>query len=339
MHSGIYAKLCALMCLVGAAVGLSSCDMINEDLPECRHDYLLRFKYDYNITGGDAFAAQVTSVNAWIYDKEGHLATTVSASGEALKDPDFAIPLSLEPGTYDIVAWCGVDAGSSFRLTTASPSPQMMELGVELPLTTRADYYSSRDLTPLWHGFLSNVEFTAPEGQNTVQTATVSLVKDTNHIAVSLVQIDGTPIGRGDFSFRIIAANSRLAWDNLPTDEADFDYIPYNTKVADASAPNSDNSLYGVVADFSSSRLMADRRPVLSITRNADNTEIVRIDLVKYLLFVKGQYKTDWTDQEYLDRQDHYTLTFFTDKDLNWYRAIGVVINNWVVVPDQPTPF
>ena len=338
MHSGIIVKLCAALCFL-ASLGLSSCDMINEDLPECRHEYRLRFKYDYNITGGDAFAAQVTSVNAWIYDKEGRLATTVNASGEALKDPDFAIPLQLEPGKYDILAWCGVESGSSFRLTSTSPTPGMTELGVELPLTSRADLYSARDLTPLFHGYLADVEFTAPDGQNTVQTATVPLVKDTKHIAVSLVQLDGTPIGRGDFTFRIEAANSLLGWDNLPQDEASFDYFPYNTKVANASAPDSESDLYGVVADLSTSRLMADRRPVLSITRTVDNTEIVRIDLVKYLLFVKGNYKTGWGDQEYLDRQDHYTLTFFTDKDLNWYRAIGVVINNWVVVPEQDPHF
>lgn len=36
-----------------------------------------------------------------------------------------------------------------------------------------------------------------------------------------------------------------------------------------------------------------------------------------------------WSIQEYLDRQDHYTLMFFSDANYNFYACIKV--NDWVV--------
>ena len=44
------------------------------------------------------------------------------------------------------------------------------------------------------------------------------------------------------------------------------------------------------------------------------------------------------SNQEYLDRQDEYSLTFFIDKNYNWYSQIGIYINSWHVVPKQDTP-
>ena len=41
------------------------------------------------------------------------------------------------------------------------------------------------------------------------------------------------------------------------------------------------------------------------------------------------------TDQEYLDRQDDYSILFFIDASNNWYMAGGIYINSWAVVPPQ----
>jgi hypothetical protein len=37
------------------------------------------------------------------------------------------------------------------------------------------------------------------------------------------------------------------------------------------------------------------------------------------------------TDQEYLDRQDDFTFTFFLDSDMRWLDA-SIIINSWTVV-------
>lgn len=324
---------------------VTSCGLINEDLEPCVHEYRLKFKYDYNAVGGDAFASQVTSVRAWVYDKSGKLVTTVADKGAALQEEDYSLPLTIPPGEYDILAWCGLESGGSFMLSAGGDNPAMTSLGTELKLMTRSGslLYSSEELTPLFHGFLEGVKFTSPEGENTTQYATVSLVKDTNRIAVSLVQVDGTPVGRGDFKVCIEGANSLLNWDNKVMEGPEFDYIPWASKVSEAqtNVPSTgDNAgvLHSVLWELSTSRLMADRHPMLSITRTLDNKEIVRIDLIKYLLWVKGEYKKEWGEQEYLDRVDNYTMTFFIDSDHNWYKAVGIYINGWAVVPEQDAP-
>lgn len=323
---------------------LSSCGLVNEELEECRHEYLLRFRYDYTLSGGDAFAAQVTSVNAWLYDADGRLASAVSDSGEALKEAGYALPVAVPPGVYEVVVWAGLEAGGSFSLATNSLTPSEEDLGVEMRLLNRdtraAQYYSSSLLTPLFYGRVDSVELTAPAGTHTVQYIDVPLLKDTNRLAVTLSQLDGSVVGRNDFSFRVDASNSRLDWRNDIADGPEMEYIPWETMagVGSAVVPTTGvamTEIYSLLAEMSLGRLVAGRKPELVITRNYDGVEIVRLDLLKYLLWLKGAYYADMPDQEFLDRQDDWQLTLFIDSNLDWYTAAGIYINNWTVVPTQ----
>jgi phosphoglycerate dehydrogenase-like enzyme len=58
--------------------------------------------------------------------------------------------------------------------------------------------------------------------------------------------------------------------------------------------------------------------------------EVVRLPLAEYALLVKGYYREGMSNQEYLDRQDEYTLTFFLDEGV-WLDAY-ILINSWRVV-------
>ena len=40
------------------------------------------------------------------------------------------------------------------------------------------------------------------------------------------------------------------------------------------------------------------------------------------------------SDQEYLDRQDEYNLTFFLDKEDRWVSS-SIIINSWRVILDD----
>ena len=55
------------------------------------------------------------------------------------------------------------------------------------------------------------------------------------------------------------------------------------------------------------------------------------------MLMVKGEYNKSMSDQDYLDRQDDYTMTFFIDSENRWYTHAGIYINSWYVVPRQET--
>ncbi|MDE5790800.1 MAG: FimB/Mfa2 family fimbrial subunit, partial [Muribaculaceae bacterium] len=93
-----------------------------------------------------------------------------------------------------------------------------------------------------------------------------------------------------------------------------------------------------VVGELTVGRLMADRRKDVALTVRNSHTgaNILSIPLIDYLLLVKGHYYSEngispMSDQEYLDRQDDYPLTFFLDENDHWIKTV-IYINSWRVV-------
>ncbi len=172
----------------------------------------------------------------------------------------------------------------------------------------------------------------------------IDLMKDTNILNVSIENIDGTEISPDAISIFIESDNSRLNWDNSLNGNLSFSHrpwcvTPFSSIRGDESASRADgasdtHTITGLLAEFTTGRLMVDRKPILVIRRTADNHD-VRLDLVKLLCMVRGHYNGGYSDQEYLDRMDFHELTFFVDASLNWYTAGGILINGWNVVPPQ----
>ncbi|MDE6469286.1 MAG: FimB/Mfa2 family fimbrial subunit, partial [Muribaculaceae bacterium] len=57
--------------------------------------------------------------------------------------------------------------------------------------------------------------------------------------------------------------------------------------------------------------------------------------LERTLLLYKAQFHASMADDEYLDREDDYNITFILDKNNNWNRAAMIYINNWATLPVQ----
>ena len=64
---------------------------------------------------------------------------------------------------------------------------------------------------------------------------------------------------------------------------------------------------------------------------NDKGETVLSIPLIDYALLIKGYYNRDMSDQEYLDRQDEYNLTFFLDENNHWISS-SIIINSWRVV-------
>ena len=73
------------------------------------------------------------------------------------------------------------------------------------------------------------------------------------------------------------------------------------------------------------------KSPILTIWNIAENKRVLSIPIADYALLVKGHYNREMSNQEYLDRQDEYNMTFFLDEGGNWLSA-SIVINSWRVV-------
>jgi len=63
--------------------------------------------------------------------------------------------------------------------------------------------------------------------------------------------------------------------------------------------------------------------------RNKAGERVFTVPLIDYILLVKGKYNEDMSDQEYLDRQDTYDMTFFIVNG-RWASAY-IYINSWRV--------
>lgn len=325
--------------IVGA--GVASCGAVYDDLDPCTVTYRIKFKYDYNMKFADAFPAEVHSVNVWAFDSEGKLAWKGYASGEELAAPGFAIDMDVAPGVYTIMAWGGLGDKSPFVVADGDNPASVKDLDCELTLkdaTRAAGMYADYELRGLYHGLVTDVELKRYVNENAVQEVMVPLVKDTNLISVMLQNSNGTAISSGDFDISIRdARNSLLAYDNAVLDGQEFSYYPWAVSYGQTDNGKEDGvtSVSTLLAEMSTSRLMADSRQVLSVVRATDNKEIIHIPLVQYLLLVKGNYHRDLTDQEYLDRQDEYSMIFLLTEDNNWNIAAGIYINSWAVVPPQ----
>ena len=55
-----------------------------------------------------------------------------------------------------------------------------------------------------------------------------------------------------------------------------------------------------------------------------------KIPVIKMFLLAKLQGQYDMDNQEYLDRQDEYKMTFFLDENMKWIDS-QIIINEWIV--------
>ena len=298
---------CLLLLLV-----LFSCTSIDETLPECR--LYVRFRYDYNMEFSDAFASQVNRVDVFVFDKDGTFVIKKSEQGETLGG-SYRMPLPLPAGEYRIAAWAGVS--DDFEM----PEPVAGKTTLE-ELTVRMKREESlvhnKALNPLWYGGVQAVSFTGRQEQ----TETVSLIKDTNKFRFILQKSGpGEELDINDCLFEIRADNGYYDWNNDLLDDDMISYRPYYLeKVEDV----------GIVVEMNTMRLLEHKKVYLTLTRKSDGKELMRIDLIPYLLLTKMEGH-NIPAQEYLDRQSEYAIVFFYNPELLNFLSTKIVINGWTI--------
>lgn len=299
---------CLLLLLV-----LFSCTSIDETLPECR--LYVRFRYDYNMEFSDAFASQVNRVDVFVFDKDGTFIMKKSEQGETLGGGSYRMPLPLPAGEYRIAAWAGMS--DDFEM----PEPVAGKTTLE-ELTVRMKREESlvhnKALNPLWYGGVQAVSFTGRQEQ----TETVSLIKDTNKFRFILQKSGpGEELDINDCLFEIRADNGYYDWNNDLLDDDMISYRPYYLeKVEDV----------GIVVEMNTMRLLEHKKVYLTLTRKSDGKELMRIDLIPYLLLTKMEGH-NIPAQEYLDRQSEYAIVFFYNPELLNFLSTKIVINGWTI--------
>lgn len=315
-----------------AALALTGC--VTEDFPECPNEYNLKIVFDRNMLYADAFASQVKSVDIKVFEAEtGRQVYAFGESGDALAAEGYKVALPIPPGTYDILCWGGMAEGKSFGHT--DPTADILEHhGVIL----NTDNGISRErLFNLYHG-LRRVTFADNNdlGSRDPQTATISLTKNTNRINVILHNLDGTEMQESDFRFAISSKNAEMAYDNSIAAARTVTYLPWHTTPVMSETDGSRAPVQSALsAEFSTGRLTVDFGSRLDVYRESDGERIISVPLERNLLLYKGQFHSSMADQEYLDRQDDYTITFILDRNNSWNKAAMIYINDWSTPPVQ----
>ncbi len=329
--------------MLATGVLTTGCDsMIYDNEGDCSVQYNVSFTYTMNMAFADAFPNRVKSLTLYVVDTNGRIITSQTASGAPLEAPGYSMEVNVAPGTYDLLVWAAgespVDNHVSFTLGGGAAPTSISELNATLPLSgTGSSRYSDSDITPLFHGLVRNVEF--PDTYGRVDIGPVDLTRDTHLFQVLIQSIDGTVIDPGEFTFSIEADNSELSYTNQVISNTPFSYLPWKltktTASFDKPEGRAEGEVNGLLAELTTGRLMVDRTPQLVIHRNSDDIDVIRINLLQYLLMVKGEYNRQLTNQQYLDRSEAFTIMFFLDADRNWYTAGGIYINGWRIVPPQ----
>lgn len=302
---------------------------------DCSITYRVKFRYDWNMKYADAFANEVESVTLYVLDENGNVVWQRTEAGEALAADGYAMTVDVEPGTYDLLAWCGTTDKGSFTISDSATRE-----GLTCTMKREHDSVGSAfvrdDLDRLFHGYLEKQVFADTEG---VYTITMPLKKDTNNIRVVLQHMSGEEIDASKFDFTITDTNGAMNWDNLLLDDEPIVYHAWHVDSGsadlehDASSSRATSTLSAAIAELTVPRLMMDNKGTARLTvRNTDTGDtVLSIRLIDALLLFKGYYNRPMSDQEYLDRQDEYPLTFFIDEGYRWTDAC-IYINSWRVV-------
>ena len=327
-------KIWAMLLLAGGT--FASCNILDEEEMDCA--VYVSFKYDMNMKFADAFANSVKSVTLYAFDKDGKLAFQKTEEGSMLAQEGYAMRLDEisrgEQDEYDFITWAGLANNPSF-------SVPLLQVGT----STKEDLFCqmkraeggivSEDLEALFHGQKSDVSLSRAAENKVV----IPLTKNTNNIRIVLQHLSGKPVEVEKFHFTITDKNGLMNYDNsLLLDEV-LTYQAWrkdqgSASLGDPSLGTEDGTTLNVaIAELTVGRLMADMEPVLTIT-NDEGKKVLSIPLIDYALMVKGYYNRDMSDQEYLDRQDEYNMTFFLDESGEWFRS-RILINGWAIVRNE----
>lgn len=327
-------KLLLLTVLAGAMV---SCDsVLDYEQGDCTVEYRVRFKYDYNMKFANAFANEVKRVTLYAFDENGQFITLATEEGDILKSDDYSMKVDINPGNYHLIAWAGLN-DESFAIPLLTPGVSNIDdltVKTNRIVQTRANGENenlvSKQLSPLWHGE-SVQAFTRSSGRENI--ITINLVKDTNTLRIILHQMDGVEIDIDKFDFSIYDDNGWMNYDNTLLKDNLLTYKPYSKSsgTTTRTTESGDNTPISVaVAQLSIARLIAEKNPILRITNKETGKVAIQLSLIEYIKLLRMDEYSNMTNQEYLDRQDEYSMTFFLDKDMSWLQTT-IIINGWTI--------
>ncbi|WP_337942284.1 FimB/Mfa2 family fimbrial subunit [Parabacteroides sp.] len=309
-------------------LGFASCDYIHDDLPLCKHT--LSFVYTHNMKFADAFAHEMEcqerakQVELYIYDKEGIFLSSRTIAGEELKAN--RIELDLQPGTYRLLAWAGLNE-KDYTWNAPKADSQLSDFR----LTVKQEQQTvDRELLGLFQGQLT---LEIPEGGET--HTDFPLVKNTNKLRFILIDANpGTSLNADDFQIRATTTNGDLDAANQPVADTRLTWLPYYKGIKQIASATGTTTYPAVCAELNTLRLIKGGKGTLHLRYSQETTDFLAVDLADFLCLT--QMESHQLDaQEYLDRQDEYVVTIYIDTTGGKAHCLEVIVNDWVIRLDD----
>ena len=296
--------------------------------PEPEPAYYVEFVYDMNMKFADAFPSLVKSVDLYVFDTDGKVVKNYKDSGAALSKKGYRLELTdLASGTYQFLAWCGLEGNTHFSLPAGIETIEDAKLTMARQ-TDGAVFFSNANLNAVYHGLTSD---TLPEAGEYV--VTLFLTKDTNNINLSLTQLGNAGMERGQYIVSMTDENGFLDHENAPLSDEPIEYRPWYEPVYGSAQMGSDatDAVNYMRAELSTSRLMENHDTRLVIADSKTGEIVFSIPFMEYVKAFRSENYATMDDQEYLDREDEYNLMLYLENNKEGWIAARIEINGWRV--------
>lgn len=309
-----------IICVVAL---FSSCDWVNDDLSDCPTGTWLKISYTYNILNVDAASTQVGDITILAFDKNDKYVDRLDVDSITLHQGYCMVKVPFPEGTYHLLVWGGI-SDYLYQLPNLK-AEQTERKSLNISLACDEKNQSDRKLKALFHSSLENITISEE-----YQVVTAELVKNTNYFSCILQDEDKLPLRQEDFAFTLESGNGVIDYTNTPVGTTPVCYLPYRQEVSVMS-----EQIPVIHARLNTLRIMKGDETTLSIKYIPSGETILRLPLTQYLLLSKTYPDNigDIGDQEYLDRQDSYTLLFFIRSSTTGIPRIcpRMEVNGWII--------
>ena len=308
-----------IICIVAL---FSSCDWVNDDLSDCPTGTWLKISYTYNILNVDAASTQVGDITILAFDKNDKYVDRLDVDSITLHQGYCMVRLPFPEETYHLLIWGGI-SGYQYQLPNLKAGQtERKSLNISLACDNKNQF--NRKLNALFHSSLENITISEE-----YQVITAGLVKNTNYFSCILQDENNLPLRQEDFAFTLESTNGVIDYTNTPVGTTPTCYLPYRQELSLTS-----EQIPIIHARLNTLRIMKGDDTTLSIKHTPSGKTILHLQLTQYLLLSKNYPNNigDISDQEYLDREDSYTLMFFIQSsDTGIPRIPTMKVNDWII--------
>ena len=358
-----------LVCFSAIALTtMSSC--IKEDMDDCPpaiSKVALQFDYTYNVKQADAFAAEVKNINVYAFDENGKFFDSYIESREKFETGHTMEITGLKDGKYTFVCLArdrqvmsrAEDDEMEFSFASLTPGVSTIDdLTERMGKDNGEEIKNDKEFAALYTA-KTQVDFQRLNqngNEGTVVTSTLSLMKCTKTYRIVLLpyENDQADFKPENFDVRIEGSAAWLDHNGEKVKNEGITYLPYNMERranydGAHTEVNEEPVDQALIYDLSSSRMFerqSDRRSVRDGDKNDyDDKRIIITDLrdkdhpielfnhsLPWFLALCGEkVNQNWSDQEYLDREDHYVLMFYVSDKRDYNMITKVNVNGWNV--------